>query len=250
MKIQLLITAGLLAAAAPSAAAIFTFSKATGALTNSASLDATTGGRTIRATGVTYTVAPTSLTNTSQFTGTAAVGQSSSLTAGGVSVNSEDSVNGFPAGVGGNFPGQMDTTGAINEALSFALVNAGLGSIRINSVFLSAVSNADTLRVYTPGTAGALNLVGFGGTIAAPVGATATLLGGSGGNQRYRVDFAPFTTPGDIFYFTSRNDTNDGYRVVAIDATIVPEPATWALLIVGFGMVGVTARRRKSAIAA
>ena len=30
----------------------------------------------------------------------------------------------------------------------------------------------------------------------------------------------------------------------------VPEPATWALMIAGFGMVGVAARRRKSALAA
>jgi hypothetical protein len=32
--------------------------------------------------------------------------------------------------------------------------------------------------------------------------------------------------------------------------TIVPEPATWALLVLGFGLVGVTARRRKAAVAA
>lgn len=30
----------------------------------------------------------------------------------------------------------------------------------------------------------------------------------------------------------------------------VPEPGTWAMLIVGFGMVGVAARRRKTAVAA
>ncbi len=32
--------------------------------------------------------------------------------------------------------------------------------------------------------------------------------------------------------------------------SVIPEPATWALMIVGFGMVGVAARRRKAAVAA
>lgn len=32
--------------------------------------------------------------------------------------------------------------------------------------------------------------------------------------------------------------------------SFVPEPATWAMLIIGFGMVGAAARRRKTAIAA
>lgn len=37
----------------------------------------------------------------------------------------------------------------------------------------------------------------------------------------------------------------DGFAVAAQ----VPEPATWALLIVGFGMIGVAARRRKALLA-
>ena len=32
--------------------------------------------------------------------------------------------------------------------------------------------------------------------------------------------------------------------------SVIPEPATWALMIVGFGMVGVAAHRRKAAVAA
>jgi len=30
----------------------------------------------------------------------------------------------------------------------------------------------------------------------------------------------------------------------------VPEPATWGLMIVGFGMIGVVARRRKAVVTA
>lgn len=41
---------------------------------------------------------------------------------------------------------------------------------------------------------------------------------------------------------------NVGLSNISFNA--VPEPSTWALLIVGFGMVGVAARRRKSVVAA
>ncbi len=47
------------------------------------------------------------------------------------------------------------------------------------------------------------------------------------------------------------NDYNGNFRISSV-ANAVPEPASWALLIIGFGMVGVTARRRSrtTAIAA
>ena len=40
-----------------------------------------------------------------------------------------------------------------------------------------------------------------------------------------------------------------GVEVIAISGA-VPEPASWAMLIAGFGLVGVAARRRKIAVAA
>ena len=43
-------------------------------------------------------------------------------------------------------------------------------------------------------------------------------------------------------------DPQGGWDMVSL--TAVPEPATWAMLIVGFGMVGFAARRRKAAVAA
>ena len=42
-------------------------------------------------------------------------------------------------------------------------------------------------------------------------------------------------------------DTND---VVVVGSAAVPEPASWALLLVGFGAVGVAARRRPRVVAA
>lgn len=41
-----------------------------------------------------------------------------------------------------------------------------------------------------------------------------------------------------------------GYREIDVAGSAVPEPASWAMLIVGFGMVGVAARRRKTLAAA
>ncbi|MBC7522408.1 MAG: PEPxxWA-CTERM sorting domain-containing protein, partial [Sandarakinorhabdus sp.] len=43
---------------------------------------------------------------------------------------------------------------------------------------------------------------------------------------------------------------NAGLSNISFEGARVPEPATWGLLIVGFGMVGVAARRRKAAVAA
>ena len=54
------------------------------------------------------------------------------------------------------------------------------------------------------------------------------------------------TSLGFIFYHEPSYYLLDG---ISLEST-VPEPATWGLMIVGFGMVGVAARRRKAAVTA
>ena len=43
---------------------------------------------------------------------------------------------------------------------------------------------------------------------------------------------------------------NAGLSNISFEGARVPEPATWGLMIFGFGMVGLSARRRKAAVAA
>jgi len=48
----------------------------------------------------------------------------------------------------------------------------------------------------------------------------------------------------------SFNDSSENWHGYQIGIGTVPEPASWALLIAGFGMVGVAARRRRTVLAA
>jgi hypothetical protein len=62
-----------------------------------------------------------------------------------------------------------------------------------------------------------------------------------------------FMTPGGPLTFAAagRSDSLGGYLDdITITGGVVPELATWAMLIIGFGMVGVAARRRRGAVAA
>ena len=88
-----------------------------------------------------------------------------------------------------------------------------------------------------------------------------TTLAGSGGSftsyQTFNSAGGTFNAGVNTLTFTVRNDANGsgsnptGLRVeVAGIAGAVPEPASWALLVVGFGLVGVTARRRVRSVAA
>jgi fibro-slime domain-containing protein len=47
-----------------------------------------------------------------------------------------------------------------------------------------------------------------------------------------------------IVFFADRHTTASSLSFSATAAAVVPEPATWAMLIAGFGLVGMAARRR------
>jgi hypothetical protein len=80
---------------------------------------------------------------------------------------------------------------------------------------------------------------------------TNTFLGGSSfilGNTRFslmefsfRRDLGDAVSPNIAVPGGAGNDYNGNFR---INTGVIPEPASWALMIIGFGLVGVSARRR------
>ena len=87
-----------------------------------------------------------------------------------------------------------------------------------------------------------------------------TTLAGSGGSF---TSYQPFSSAGGTFNaglntltFVVRNFANGsgsnptGLRVELAGTAAVPEPASWALLVLGFGLIGATARRRVRTVAA
>lgn len=52
------------------------------------------------------------------------------------------------------------------------------------------------------------------------------------------------------YVYTLPNDTLTLYIGTQVPGSTVPEPASWAMLIAGFGLVGAAMRRRKAALAA
>nr|WP_310522207.1 choice-of-anchor C family protein [Polymorphobacter sp.] len=78
-----------------------------------------------------------------------------------------------------------------------------------------------------------------------------TTSAGAMGWVTYTYDFVAGTTVSTLA-FTSIDNTPSGPALdnVSISGGNVPEPATWAMLIAGFGLVGVAARRRRGAVAA
>ena len=88
-----------------------------------------------------------------------------------------------------------------------------------------------------------------------------TTINGSGGSYNAFQSFS--STPGsfvagnNVLTFTVRNLANGsgsnptGLNVeVTGNAAVVPEPASWALFVVGFGLVGTAARRRVRSVVA
>jgi hypothetical protein len=69
------------------------------------------------------------------------------------------------------------------------------------------------------------------------------------GDQSFSQYVSFATTAGELI--SSVNFTNvpaaDAFEAANFSVTAVPEPATWAMMLVGFGMVAATARRRSAA---
>lgn len=64
------------------------------------------------------------------------------------------------------------------------------------------------------------------------------------------INFTATSTSGTIDFNGSLIAGNTATAIDNLVLSAVPEPATWAMLVIGFGMVGFVARRRTAAVAA
>ena len=83
--------------------------------------------------------------------------------------------------------------------------------------------------------AGWTDIAGAGGNSS---GLTATALTGSSAASRYWLVGAAMGTSSGF---------NDGFKISSLNVTAaVPEPSTWAMMLVGFGAIGVAGRSRRA----
>lgn len=208
-----------------------------------------------------FSVAPGALTNLTQLTTpSVAAGNVNSLTrsVGGLGI------------LGGGNPGQMDTNvaGTLAAPLREAFMVTGTRSavqigFKLQGLKLSQVDADDTLKIYGIRTNGSFVDLGYGNTATvagtiqggldgAAIGLVNTAANGGtstfglANEQRFTRYLITTRIGGDVSFLGT---LGQGFALQAVTAT-VPEPATWGLLLVGFGLVGVAARRRNSAVAA
>ena len=226
--------------ASPATAATWAFGGANGTL---ASLSKTVVGEaslTVVAYG--FTAAPSTLTNISQLATPRTIDRIAAS-----------------IGVVGGANTQLDTNATSGQPrAAFVITSDRL--LSLTGIELSVVDLNDTVQIYGVGAGGALVSLDFDGTLAgglngmASVVATGTITATSGGTVA-----ATFNTPLARFsqyVFTTRargdvlfnGDTGQGYRLDTISAAVVPEPASWAMLVAGFGLVGAVQRRRRMAV--
>jgi hypothetical protein len=203
------------------------------------------GGYTISATGYTFANSPANFQTL--MNGQDAATVLSTLTAKKI----HRDANGIGvcwSGEAANQCNQVDSDGP-NEMLRI-VVSEGVSMF---TATFDRVDYNDTLKLYGVTQDGKLQHLGYGGIFDGPgtsmgiSGVTGHWLSGTGDDQQYVVTLN--TGVYKEFWFGNNNDAADGYRLDAISIGAVPEPATWALMISGFGMAGATLRRRRLAVA-
>lgn len=182
---------------------------------------------------------PDQLTNLSQFTSNGQIRRTDGTSA----------LNGGIGVTGGGSTEQVDTN-SVNRREAFLIESSSV--LKLTSLRLNMIDANDTIQIYGVEANGALTGLGFAGMISGTGGkaiAGATWNAGTG-----TLTFTPQLAPYKRLVLTTReggeetinNMTGQGYRLAAISAA-VPEPATWALMVGGFGLIGAGARRSRGA---
>lgn len=236
MFARLVLPVLVLAAAAhgPAQAVVsFDFSGPSGT-TNVASVTRSDGGVTVTATALNYTVAPGGLTSFSEFTsGTRLVQQ----TAPGIGVT------------GGASAPQIDTN---QPAAREAILLSADTAFNITGFRLSVIDVNDTMALFGVNADDSLTLLGYYNRIQTGFAGQALSFTNLGANNGTTILSVAPTGRYDRFVFTTAvggdvlfgGDLGQGYRIDSLTG-FVPEPGAWAMLIMGFGLVGASARRRR-----
>ncbi len=121
----------------------------------------------------------------------------------------------------------------------------GYGSIgTISQTFATIAGKTYTLSLdYTQNLSGKTADVILGST-------TLTTLIGTSTWQSWSTTFIGTGSPTTLTIAEVVGGNNGGIVLDNISVTAVPEPASWAMLITGFGMVGYGLRRRRTAVTA
>ncbi|GGI79562.1 hypothetical protein GCM10007973_15200 [Polymorphobacter multimanifer] len=240
--------------ATPASAATWAFGTP-GSAANVASKSATAAGDGATLTAVARRFTPahtTALTNVSQLLST---------TAGGAALTIRTTVPGIGV-TGGGDTVQIDTNSASLREAILITTNASQ-ALRLTGLKLSSVDANDTLRIYGVDALGALTSIGFTTGLPARIAqgldgaASFTSTNANGGTVSLTFN-NPVLTPYFGYVFTTAvggdvsfgGDLGQGYRLDALSGYTVPEPATWAMLLTGFGLVGASMRRRQRTVVA
>jgi hypothetical protein len=248
----LAVAASATVAATPAAAVNvlnFNFGRPSGTVNVTSVTSTASNGVQLTATSRSFSGLPNALTSLSQTTAAGQIQQ----TVPGIGV------------CGGASDPQADTNQVNGRE---AILISGSTAFSLRSLKLSFIDNDDTLQVYGVNGDGSLVNLGYPGIIRAGLAgpnAGLSLLAGEATGPAFAsansgtqvLNLVDPTARFQSFLFTTREPGNvpylgtlgQGYRIDSLTVG-VPEPATWAMLITGFGLVGAARRRQRTSVAA
>lgn len=156
------------------------------------------------------------------------------LTLNNASIRS-DSVSGVSAAPFGDATSYLSVLGGGSATLDLG------GAFKSLSFYWGSIDKYNTVEFYN----GTSLLGSFTGDDVPAAPANGTQVGGSD-NRRVQFDFGGASATSVRFL-----STQNAFELDTISGTgAVPEPATWALMMTGFGLVGASLRRRNRAVVA
>lgn len=171
---------------------------------------------------------------------------------GGNAVISRGSFDGYTnfSILDGNNP--ISAAGTLTGWSIFAPANAGAVRLLIYRSAGLSYNLIGSSSLETPGAGGGIQNFSLGGGLAVQGGDLVGLYFQGGGSALFDNGGGPMLyTDNNSGFGNATNFVGSSARTYSVNVTgAVPEPASWALLIVGFGMVGFAARRRRTAVAA